>query len=312
MNKILIKLRTLTFLAASFCFVAAISGFAHAQTATSLAWKKDGEPLQTAASPSGNLYKELLHHGPALENSWAAYRVFFNNALGIDVYSKKTPRLELQETQWYTSDAMIEEGYGSDHFLVSGTPGLGSVRLWENGQPRPLATTAGRSTTVRGNGSSAHVDVLSSGIEYDGETVDLLMRLTAYADRREASVDVFVLADQPVQLAIGLVRQPDVAETFAEHYAFFWGTHPPSAQEKNPVPMGAAVILPPSAVDQRHDTQKAVYFVTKPLKHLRYWITTASSIETPPDGITTEETFASHLQDLLGKDPMFTSHTANP
>ena len=70
-------------------------------TAVSLAMKDEGVQVATVQAADGDLYRQLLHHAPAVENKWAAYRIYFNQHLSVDILSKFQPRLELAEGQWY-------------------------------------------------------------------------------------------------------------------------------------------------------------------------------------------------------------------
>ena len=59
-----------------------------AQTARSLFMKSDGKQVSEIFSDSGNEYKTVGHHGPAVENTYMALRIYFNDSGAIDVYSK--------------------------------------------------------------------------------------------------------------------------------------------------------------------------------------------------------------------------------
>ena len=70
-------------------------------TGVSMFMKSDGRQIPRMESKKGDLYKEMGHHGPAVENAWAAYRIYFNQHLTGDSLSKFQPRLELHESRWY-------------------------------------------------------------------------------------------------------------------------------------------------------------------------------------------------------------------
>lgn len=80
--------------------------------------------------PWADTYHELHHHGVAVESELMAYRIYFDKKQTIDVYCKRTPRLELATSYWYPNDSLLAEGYGDDILRVSGTVGVGTVKYW--------------------------------------------------------------------------------------------------------------------------------------------------------------------------------------
>ena len=58
-----------------------------AQTARSLFLKSDGKQVTKIFSESGNEYKTVGHHGPAVENAYMALRIYFNGAGEIRLVS---------------------------------------------------------------------------------------------------------------------------------------------------------------------------------------------------------------------------------
>lgn len=81
-------------------------------------------------------YHALHHHGVAVESERMAYRIYFDKKQTIDVYCKRTPRLELAESYWYPNDSLLAEHYGDDILRVGGTIGVGSVNYWRDGKLR--------------------------------------------------------------------------------------------------------------------------------------------------------------------------------
>lgn len=80
--------------------------------------------------PTEDTYHELHHHGVAVESELVAYRIYFDKKQTIDVYCKRTPRLELAQSYWYPNDSLLAEGYGDDILRVKGTVGVGTVKYW--------------------------------------------------------------------------------------------------------------------------------------------------------------------------------------
>lgn len=80
--------------------------------------------------PWEDTYHDLHHHGVAVESELMAYRIYFDKKQTIDVYCKRTPRLELAESFWYPNDSLLAEHYGDDILRVGGTVGVGTVKYW--------------------------------------------------------------------------------------------------------------------------------------------------------------------------------------
>ena len=105
-----------------------VSGTALAQTAASLFWRSDSLQVNEIVSETGDQYRKVGHHGPAVENSHMALRIYFNDSGAIDVYSKTGRGMELEEYLWYPTPMQQEHGAGNDEYLVGKTVGLGGWR----------------------------------------------------------------------------------------------------------------------------------------------------------------------------------------
>ena len=103
-----------------------------AQTAHSLFWRKDSLQVNEVVSEIGNQFNKVGHHGPAVENSHMALRIYFNDSGAIDAYSKVGGQMELLEYKWYPSKEVQQScGVGNDHYIVGKTVGLGGIALWD-------------------------------------------------------------------------------------------------------------------------------------------------------------------------------------
>jgi len=108
-----------------FLLFLSISCFAQNNTDVSLFMRADStEYLNEVSSESGDLFKSIGHHGPAIENEWLAYRLYFDHKAAIDIYSKANPGLELKQYRWYPSANEQQEGAGADYYKVGSTVGL--------------------------------------------------------------------------------------------------------------------------------------------------------------------------------------------
>ena len=114
-----------------------------AQTAVSLFWKKDGTQVEEIVSDKADQYRQVGHHGPAVENSHMALRIYFNDSGAIDVYSKTGRGMELEKYRWYPDSlAQSLHGAGCDEYMVGKTVGLGGIALWDGDKEVKLTAEA--------------------------------------------------------------------------------------------------------------------------------------------------------------------------
>ena len=85
----------------------------------------------TARGDCANSYNLQHHHGVSFESELNGIRIYFDKRQTLDLYGKFQKRLELQETQFYTSDEQKLQGYGDDVLWVGNTFGLGALRGWD-------------------------------------------------------------------------------------------------------------------------------------------------------------------------------------
>ena len=160
------------------------------------------------ASPEVDTYHELHHHGVALESDLMAYRIYFDRKQTIDVYAKKTPRLELPTSYWYPNAEQLADHYGDDVLRVSGTIGVGSVKPWREGKMRHIEPVESRTQRiVYQTPDSAAMEVSVKGWQTEGKTVDMTVRYTLLAHHRDMRCEVF-LSEPLDSLCTGVQQVP--------------------------------------------------------------------------------------------------------
>ena len=193
MNKILIIVPVL------FIYVSS-----QAQTAVSLFWKKDGKQVEEIVSDKADLYREVGHHGPAVENTHFALRIYFNDSGAIDVYSKTGRGLELESYGWYPTAQQQEEGAGCDEYMVGKTVGLGGIALWDGEKEVKLTATKGRTARVGHTKSGSYAEMIAYGVPYQEDTVDISIRIDMTRRTRDAQVTATELSGKPVMFLTGV------------------------------------------------------------------------------------------------------------
>ncbi len=231
-------------------------------------WQPEGETLRVA------------HHGPAVENQFMALRIYFDARAAIDVYSKSgLIDNELGWWRWYpTPEEQEAHGAGCDEYYVGKTVGLGGIQLWDGEKAVPLATTAGRRSLVGRTDNGAFMEMISYGIPYLQDTVDVSLRIDVSDDSRWAMVSVKELNGNPVSFVTGVNYHPGSKIIRQEGLAAVWGEHPANISA-HPIPIGGAIRFNPHDFQIVEDADNAIRLISKPLTEFRTQIISASEKE---------------------------------
>lgn len=250
-------------------------------TEVSLFLKSDSLYINEIASESGDLFRSLGHHGPAIENEWLGLRIYFDKKAAIDVYSKAKPEQQ-------------KNGWGADYYKAGTTVGLGGVRLWDGEKVVPLDPVTNRYARVVKEKSSSFMEMRSEGVPYKDGTVDVIVRVTVFSGKREAKVEAKVLEDTPVQFATGINYWDGQEVIKGDNYIATWGLHPEDVAAES-IELGAAFIFNPQDFEKEIDDSTQYLLISKPAKSLETWITAASRKETE---INTLDKLKAHVESI--------------
>ncbi|CAM3748521.1 DUF4861 family protein [Flavobacterium chungbukense] len=254
--------------------------FGQNNTDTSLYMKSDKITYLTdIGSESGDLYKTIGHHGPAIENEWMALRIYFSDKVAIDVYSKAKPGLELRKANWYPTPQQQKEGWGADYYKVASTVGLGGVKLWDGEKVVPLNPVTNRLARVGKTDTTSWMEMISRGVPYKGKKVDILVRVTVFSGKREAKVEAVSLSGEKVQFATGINYFKDFGTKKGTNYIAVWGKHPEDVAAEI-VEIGAAIMYNPKDYEKTTDDGTQYLLISKPAKNLETSIISSSARET--------------------------------
>lgn len=267
------------------------NGYSQNMTDISLQWKDSVNQVSQIGSESGDLYRKLNHHGPAIENEWMGLRLYFDHKVSVDVYNKTKPQLELTAAGWYPTPEQQAEGWGADQYKVGTTVGLGGVRLWDGEQEVFLNPVSKRTATVRKEANYSYMEMLSEGIPYLGDTIDVLVRVTVFSGFREAKVEAFALCNKPVQFFTGINYHPKTQTIEGKNYLATWGIHPEDVAAIQ-LEIGAAIIYNPDDFEMITKGKNAYELISKPAKYLETWITSACEKE---ESLNSAEAFVKYL-----------------
>ncbi|MBQ9439172.1 MAG: DUF4861 domain-containing protein [Paludibacteraceae bacterium] len=153
--------------------------------------KKTMQYVTEMSSDSNNMYNRMHHHGVAFESEIMAYRLYFDNKQTVDMYGKKIPRLELEESLWYPTDEQLAQDYGDDILRVSGSVGLGTLKPWNGKKAVHYTDFSRRTQRIIAAGPVRTVCELELlGWKHDGIDTDITFRYILYAGHRDCIVEV--------------------------------------------------------------------------------------------------------------------------
>ena len=265
------------------------------KTDVSLFMKSDSDTYLTEiASESGDLFRTIGHHGPAVENEWLGLRLYFDGKGGIDVYSKSAPGLELRKTGWYPTVEQQTTGWGGDYYKVGATVGLGSVRLWDGEKVVMLDPVTERVARVVKEGSVSFMEMRSEGVPYKGGVVDILVRVTVYSGLRQGKVEAFVLGGDAVEFVTGINYHEGLKVIKQDNYIATWGLHPEDVAAER-IEVGGAIIYNIGDFRKEFDDGTQRLLISKPTRFLETWITSACAKE---EEVNSMDDFVNHIKTI--------------
>lgn len=265
-----------------------------AQTAASLFWRSDSLQIKEIVSQQAVQYNFVGHHGPAVENSRCALRIYFNDSGAIDVYSKSGRQMELLKYHWYPTEAqMAGEGAGCDEYLVGRTVGLGGIALWDGEKEVKLVATGGRTARVGQIRGGSFAEIIAYGVQYKGELVDVSIRVEMKDRSRVAKVIATELNGRKVQFLTGVNFHPGETVEFGPKYISVWGIHPADVSQ-NPCQLGGGMWFKPKKfVAAPEKTDNLVRIISKPASRIETQVVAASVKEAE---LNTAEKFAAYMR----------------
>ena len=240
----------------------------------------------TARGDCANPYNLQHHHGVDFESELNGMRIYFDKRQTVDLYGKFKKRLELQETQFYTSDKQKEQGYGDDVLWVGNTFGLGAFRGWDGKEPTMIDPVRSRTQRIISYGPlRTIVEIIDRGWQLPTAPVNMTIRYTQYAGHRDTDVDVFFNKDVSSQLFSTGIINVKGSEEYSDHQGLraCWGTDYPSTDtvKWKRETVGLGIWIPKKYIASEEPANKDNYaFVVKTdNRHLSYKVTYTSANE---------------------------------
>lgn len=251
--------------------------------------------------PGDDSYHSMHHHGVAFESDLMAYRIYFDKKQTIDVYAKKSPRLELDACKWYPTDEQLADGFGDDILRVSGMIGVGACKPYNGTKMVHFDEVEARTQRILSQGAIRTIcEIEDKGwVTPSGETVNLITRYTLWAHHRDVMVEV--LCSQPLEELCTGVQQVGEKHFFTtlplEHAGLHgalvgsWGTAFPvnDSVKYGKETVGLAVYVPQEAYAQKVRDPRNNLVLLQPGTYLRYYFTVVSQKENCPPAKNAEE-----------------------
>ncbi len=250
---------------------------ADAQTAASLFRTADSLQVSEIVSETADRFMDVGHHGPAVENSHMALRIYFNDSGAIDVYSKSGRGMELEKYLWYPSAQMRENnGAGRDVYVVGETLGLGGIALWDGEKEVRLEATKGRTARAGNTKKGSYIEMVAYGVPYKGELVDIMMRIDVNPKMREAMVTASELSGRKVCFLTGINFHEGQKVTVSKEYISVWGGHPCGAGS---LPVGAGLFFSDKDFPKVEKTENMVRLISGPASKVVTSVISVSAME---------------------------------
>lgn len=262
--------------------------------------RKDLHPdvLRVEAPGTTDLFNDIYMHGVTIESDMVGYRIYFDKRQNIDLYGKKHRRIELPQTQFYTSESQLKDGYGVDVLWAGDAIGCGTFKDWQKGKPVNWTDVGVRGQRVVTTGAlRTVVELYDLGVRGEDELMyDMRQRYSLYAGHRDLKVDVtfrpllgkkpfgkklFCTGVQKVGVtADEKVRKGHKPQGFVkkEGLAASWGCDYPDMGKKEmwaPEAVGLAVYVPKEYVSDTKEDDLNYLLVVKPDEEssLQYFVT---------------------------------------
>lgn len=79
---------------------------------------------------TSNIFNSLYHHGACFESESVGFRIYADSRQNVDVYGKRSHRLELATTKFNSTARHLASGYGHDVLWIGRSIGCGTLREW--------------------------------------------------------------------------------------------------------------------------------------------------------------------------------------
>ena len=226
-------------------------------------------------------YDVVYLHGPIFESELVGYRIYYDNRQSIDIYGKLKQRLELNVTQFHTTDEQLAEGYGADVLWAGQTVSLGSFRGWdpETKQPLYIDTVKTRQESIRATGPvRTIVEVKDYDWYYEDHYLTMTQYYTLWAGHRDVKVEIIFedkLTNETFCTGVQKLETDISGFLDGKGVAGSWGTNQPEKGKLIFETVGLGIYIPHKYIkDYREDASNYLFNIGNDGKnYIHYYIT---------------------------------------
>lgn len=253
-----------------------------------------------------SVFNNLYHHGAAFESELVGFRIYSDARQNVDIYGKKTHRLELAHTMFNSKASHLKDGYGHDVLWNGGSIACGTLRnlnpfidlhqhpdsLRRRVVPAEITRVSRRGQHILAYGPlRTVVEMQDFGWNPDGRhTAPLLCcrtRYTLYAGHRDVLVEATFdtpLHDELFCTGVQKIGTAPTGQLRADGLVMSWGSDYPDYGKKDLYPAGAAglaVYVPPAYIyTSAEDSLNYLYILqAKGCSSFHYWLTCCADME---------------------------------
>lgn len=172
-----------------------------------------------------------------------------DNRQSLDLYVKATPRLELDETNFYTTPEQLEQGYGCDVLWAGKSIAAGSFRGFQNGEPVTIDTVAFRKQFVVDDHT---VMVQDKEWIFNGHPIDMIQKYSVNPYSRDLYVEVQLdgyTRDDLFCTGIQKLENRNQGFILSDGVAASWGSNVPDKSHPELVEqVGLGIVVDPDNV----------------------------------------------------------------
>lgn len=208
-------------------------------------------------------YNSIYGHGAVIENPYVAYRVYMDARQSLDLYVKRHPGLELDQTGFYTTPEQMDRGYGCDVLWAGASVAAASFRGCRGGVPVLVDSVGSRRQTVI---SDSVVEICDKEWIFNGHPIDMTQTYSVSPRSRALRVEIKLKGHMPDDMfCTGVQKLESGNRGFVDAcgVAASWGSNVPDKgrpQQHETVGLGI-VVDPANIVACGEDELNYLFFV---------------------------------------------------
>ena len=156
-----------------------------------------------------------------------------------------------------------------------------------------LEATKGRTERVGDTKNGSYAEMIAYGVPYNGDSLDVSIRIDMKAKSREAWVTATVLDGTKVRFLTGVNYHEGAQVSYGKGYISVWGVHPADVSS-DPKPIGGGMFFSSPVFSEPEKTGDMVRIISRPASKIRTRVVSASTKEAE---LNNARRFESYMQD---------------